>query len=279
MLPYLLAKTKNYMKKLKILSAFIIIGSILFILIGGKRLFDYYSLAEERYTIYHTNRIIEDDTIRVIMIGDSWAAYHHDNDTILATMLQEKLHKPVHVISSGMVGAKTKAIYELMFDSISPIGTLDIIKRHPDYCIISAGINDAVAKMGAKNYCYHYGLIIKTLISSGVTPIIIDMPNVGFYSVYKREPFFIKIRHRISSLINRTDMWNFEEYRNAIDTYIKENRLTNQIIYIAADSWNQQGFKDIRQLYLTDDIHLNRKGYFLLDSCIAERISSHMVSP
>lgn len=260
------------MKKYKYIIAITIIGCVFGILLVSKRLYDYYSWAEEKLTDYHTSRKQANDTLRVIMIGDSWAAYHHDNDTILATMLQEKLHKPVHVISSGMVGAKTKAIYELMFDTLSSRGTQRLIATHPDYCIISAGINDAIAKMGTQNYCYHYGLIIKKLISTGITPVIIDMPDVGYYSAYSREPLIMRIRHRLSSRVNMTDMWRFEDYRNALNAYISEYQLANQVIYITADSWNQHGFKDKRQLYLSDDIHLNKKGYYLLDSCIADRI-------
>ena len=263
------------MKKYKYIIAISIIGCVYGILIISKRLYDYYSWAEERPTNYHISRIQADDTLRVIMIGDSWAAYHHDNDTLLSTMLQKKTHKSVHVISSGMVGAKTKAIYELTFDTLSSRGTQRLIATRPDYCIISAGINDAIAKMEPRNYCYHYGLIIKKLISAGITPVIIDMPDVGYYSAYKREPLLMRIRHRLSCLINKTDMWRFEDYRNALNGYITEKQLANQIIYITADSWNQEGFKDKRQLYLSDDIHLNKEGYFLLDSCIAERIPIH----
>ena len=263
------------MKKYKYIMAIAIIGFVYGIHNVSKRLYDYYSWAEERPTDYYSRRKQADDTLRILMIGDSWAAYHHDNDTILATLLQEKLHKPVHVISSGMVGAKTKAIYELMFDTLSSRGTQRLLATRPDYCIISAGINDAIAKMGTQNYCYHYGLIIKQLISTGITPIIIDMPDVGYYSAYKREPLFMRIRHRLSSRINMTDMWCFEDYRNALKAYLSEYHLPNQIIYIPADSWNQQGFKDKRQLYLSDDIHLNKKGYYLLDSCIANRIPIH----
>lgn len=263
------------MKKYKYIVAISIIGCVYGIHIVSKKLYDYYSWAEEEPTNYHSNRIQADDTLRVIMIGDSWATYHHDNDTLLATMLQKKMHKPVQVISSGMVGAKTKTIYELMNDTLSSRGTLRLIATCPDYCIISAGINDAIAKMGTHNYCYHYGLIIKELISAGITPVIIDMPDVGYYSAYKREPLFMRIRHRLSSRFNKTDMWHFGDYRNALQAYISENQLANQIIYITADSWNQQGFKDKRQLYLPDDIHLNKKGYFLLDSCIADRIPMH----
>ena len=53
------------------------------------------------------------------MIGDSWAAYHAKYDSQLKSFLESKLNKIVTVNSKGSVGAKTKAIYSNMFDSIS----------------------------------------------------------------------------------------------------------------------------------------------------------------
>ena len=260
------------MKKYKYIIAISFIGCVYGILIFSKRLYDYYSWAEERPTNYHTSRTQPDDTLKVIMIGDSWAAYHHNNDSILASMLQEKLHKPVSVISSGKVGAKTKSIYELMFDSISPIGTHRLIKRRPKYCIISAGINDAVAKMGPRNYCHHYCLIIRHLLSAGIKPIVLDMPNVDYKDVYKRESIIANIRHQITKWLTNAPMWSFEDYRKELEYKINQEGLQTNIIFISSMKWNPSGYKDTRNLYLKDHIHLDRKGYHVLDSCIASYI-------
>ena len=41
----------------------------------------------------------------------------------------------------------------------------------------------------------------------------------------------------------------------------------------------QKNLQDINQkLFLNDQIHLNKKGYKLLDSCIAKEISSDIMS-
>lgn len=252
----------------------ILISFVISLFIGSKKIYNYYSWADDRTTIYPNIRILPDDTIRIIIIGDSWAAYHHKNDTILGAMLQKKLHKPVSVVSSGMVGAKTKAIYELLFDTISANGTQRLIASHPNYCIIFAGINDAIAKMGVDNYLHHYSLILKQLCSNIIKPVIVDIPNVDYYNAYKREPVFMRIRHRLSSVIWETSMWNYDEYKNALVNYLSDNQLSNQTIYVR-NRWNKDGYKDERQLYLLDNIHLNSKGYWLLDSIIAEEISNH----
>ena len=114
------------------------------------------------------------DTLVVIFIGDSWAAYHSQYDLHLKLCIEAKVNKPTKVISRGTVGAKTKTVYTNMHDS-TPSGTKALIDNSPDYAIISAGINDAVAKMGTDNYCHHYNLIIKELLSVGIKPIILDM--------------------------------------------------------------------------------------------------------
>lgn len=266
------------MKKYKYIIAVSIIGCAYSIFIVGKRLYDYYSWAEERPTNYHTSRNQVDDTLRVIMIGDSWATYHHNNDTILATMLQKKLHKPINVTSSGMVGAKTKKIYELMYDSITDHGTKIILQENPHYCIISAGINDAVAKMEPNNYTYHYDLIIKQLLTNNIIPVIIDMPNIDYKSVYQHETNFSKIRHRFSCYLNNIDMWSFDKYRESLKRCIEKEINNGNVIYINAQDWNPKGFIDTRKLYQQDHVHLNQEGYLLLDSCIAAHIAKNYAS-
>ena len=255
-------------------------GCIICLLAISKRLYEYFSWAKEGAAVYTSNTRPTDDTLRVLMIGDSWAAYHlkSGNDTVLTSMLQNKLNQPICVNSSGMVGAKTKAIYELMSDTIRPIGTRNLIDRKPDYCIISAGINDAVAKMGTKNYCYHYGLIIRHLLSAGIKPIVLDMPDVDYKFVFQKESIISKIRHYISSCFTKAPMWTFKDYRKELYLMICQNGLKDHIIYIPSKDWNPTGFEDPRDLYLEDHIHLNNKGYYLMDSCIVSFICRDYIS-
>jgi len=239
----------------------------------------YYSFAEENTISYHSHRQ-SNDTVKIIMIGDSWAAYHNQagNDTILKNILGKAINKPVDVIASGMIGAKTKTIYKLMFDSISNRGTKKMLQKTPHYCIISAGINDAVAKMGPSNYTYHYDLIVKQLLTNNIIPIIIDMPDVDYKSVYQRETFFAKTRHRISCFLNNTDMWSFDKYRESLQNDITNKGNNKKVIFINAQDWNPKGFKDPRKLYQQDHIHLNQEGYHLLDSCIAAYIARDLTN-
>lgn len=261
------------MSRKKILTIFMTGCLIAFSIHISSLCYKYYSYAKDNTYVYKEHKQI-DDAIKVVMIGDSWAAYHHaaGHDSLLALMIGKYSCRHITVNASGMVGAKTKRIYELMSDSISPTGTRSLLHQKPDYCIISAGINDAVAKIGIENYCYHYILIIKQLLANHIKPIVIDMPDVGYKSVYQRESFLAQFRHWLSCKINGTNMWSFEDYRNSLIKSIEESNYTQKIIYISANEWNTQGFQDPRNLYMEDDIHLNFKGYTLLDSCIARHI-------
>ena len=236
----------------------------------------YYSLADEIIT-QKTKNTHEGDSLIVIFIGDSWASYHSQYDQQLKTCIETKVKKPTKVISKGTVGAKTKSIYKEMHID-GPSGTKELIELLPNYAIVSAGINDAVAKMGTKNYCHHYNLIIKELISAGIKPIIIDMPQVDYKAIYQRESMIAKIRHHISSWITGAHLWTFDNYRSALQSLIRQDAIKNRLIYIYASEWNPEGFKDSRHLYLEDHVHLNEKGYFLLDSCLTSTIYQDIMS-
>ena len=254
------------------ISLFVVV-SLIYI---GFVLKNYYSLAEgivskpNNLSLYH-------DTITVIFIGDSWASYHSQYDQHLKTCIEKRINKPTKVISKGTVGAKTKTIYKDMHTYL-PSGTKKLIELQPDYAIVSAGINDAVAKMGTDNYCHHYNLIIKELLSAGIKPIIIDMPQVDYRAIYQRESMISKIRHHISSWITGAPLWTFENYRTALRLLLRQDVINKHLIYIPASEWNPEGYADSRILYKEDHVHLNEKGYLLLDSCITSYIYYDMTT-
>jgi hypothetical protein len=257
---------------IRIIAFLLIIASIVYPVF---LLFDYYSLAKETVSM-HNISLKNNDSLIVIFIGDSWAAYHSQYDQQLKQCIETKVNIPTKVISRGIVGAKTKTIYEKMHDYTSS-GTKALIDISPNYAIISAGINDAVAKMGTDNYCHHYNLIIKELLSVGIKPIVLDMPLVDYRAVYQRESMIARIRHHISSLVTNAPFWTFDEYREALQSLISQGEIKKQLIYIPASEWNNKGYMDSRILYKEDHVHLNRKGYSLLDSCIAIHIYNDII--
>ena len=261
--------TKKY---IGIISALLMASSIIYIVCVLK---NYHSFANEISINY--NKKNKSDTLVIIFIGDSWASYHSQYDQQLKRCLESRLNKPAKVISRGTVGAKTKFIYTAMHDG-SPSGTKELIELSPDYAIVSAGINDAVAKMGTENYRHHYSLFIKELISAGIKPIIIDMPQVDYRAIYQRESWVARIRHRISAWYTGAPLWSFEDYHTALQSLISQYETNKYLINIPASEWNPEGYKDSRHLYLEDHVHLNEKGYFLLDSCITTTIYHDIMS-
>lgn len=245
-----------------IVIALIVIGVTMLIPI-----YQYYQPAEAQL-IYRIPAKHSDDTLRVLFIGDSWAAYHQAHDSILATMISSSTNKPCVVKSIGNVGAKSKEVYERLFSSTKPF-----ILEHPDYCIISVGINDAVAKMGADYYTSNYVNILDFLISQKIVSIVLDMPNVDYSAVYNRESFSAKFRHQLSSAITRGDFYSFSSYRIALSETLNKLEKHDSIIYVEAQNWMPNN--SAISFYCDDGIHLNAEGYQKLDSCLSIKIANN----
>ena len=60
-----------------------------------------------------------DDTLRIVVIGDSWADYHMslECDTLFEQYARRLTSKPVKCMTRGKGGAKTKDVYYYMFRS------------------------------------------------------------------------------------------------------------------------------------------------------------------
>ena len=240
--------------------------AVVLLLLGALRLHPYYHLAKKHNMIVNEQSSCLYDTLKIAFIGDSWAAYHHDHDKELEILFSQK-GLPVHVFSVGNVGAKSSEIYGRMFST-----TKQFLMERPGYCVISAGINDAVAKLGKEYYVHHYMLILQQLLELGIKPVVLEIPEVNYRAVASREPWTMRMRHILSSFMTGSEMYGFDSYKKALIQTIKKTDLQNRIIYISADSWNATGYHDKRGLYLSDEIHLNAKGYEVLDSCIASEI-------
>jgi lysophospholipase L1-like esterase len=223
-------------------------------------------LAKKQYIIVDKQSSCPYDTLKLVFIGDSWAAYHHDYDKELKMLFSQK-GLPAHVFSVGNVGAKSREIYERMFSTTKPI-----LMERPKYCVVSAGINDAVAKLGKEYYVHHYMLILQQLLELGIKPVVLEMPEVNYRAVAGREPWTMRIRHILSSLMTGSELYGFDSYKTALIHAIKNADMQSCIIYISADMWNADGCLDDRGLYMEDETHLNAVGYEVLDSCIASEI-------
>lgn len=214
-----------------------------------------------------------DDTLRVVMIGDSWAGMHDEAglDSFLQRQLNGLTDSPVIVKSRGRGGEKTRGIYNLMFE-YGKYGTRPILSEGPDYCIVMAGINDAASNRGVRQYLYHYKLILDYLLSHNIRPVIVEIPDVNIWALYSQKPIKDLLGDYLKSVMTGCDMYNYHEYREALLSMINEEDMMNEIVLIPMKEWNEKGEAINQCLFLEDQIHLNRRGYELLDSCIAFKI-------
>jgi hypothetical protein len=229
-------------------------------IVGYFILHSYYSFATEQPTYNFPRK--SDDSLRVMMFGDSWIAYHPDS------LLLKKLCCNAMIVKEGYVGEKSKSLYLRLFEEENR----RLVTTSPDYCVISAGINDVIAKMGPEFYVYHYELIIRLLLENDIKPVIIEIPDVGFGEVFRRESLTSQARHVISSWVTGSGMYNVESYRYALRKRLMDTHLVDSVLYVGRETWNPAGYMDSRGLYLDDAVHLNQKGYQVLDSCLATRI-------
>lgn len=184
-------------------------------------------------------------------------------------MIQNKVGKPVKVVSYGACGLTTKGVYRSFFDYNSKEYAF---QEKPDYCIVFAGINDSDRKIGDLYYSKHMKLIVDYLLSLSVTPIILEIPEYDIVSSFESRDWQTKLFY-ICSMISTISRFNcIDGYRKNIeDLYVNEGWY-EKVLYIHADSWNPSGYKDSRNLYKKDRMHLNENGYKILDSCIARSI-------
>ena len=223
-----------------------------------------------------------DDTLKIIMIGDSWAMLQAETvaDSSMAVAFEKETRKPVRFHSRGRGGAKSKEIYYSMFrDKCEEpaYSTQDLIEIGPDYCIVIAGINDANANMGSSYYCTNYLLIVRHLLTLGIRPVIIEIPDVYLHHVHAKKSVRYKLLDIYRAFLTGAPMHNIKTYRADWLDMLKDKRLIDSIIYIKRNNWNPEGYENL-MLYRKDLFHLSDKGYYKLDSCIISEIAKDYLS-
>ena len=246
----------------------LLIALITTCIIIGVKLYSYYAPAQLRppyRTVQHHN-----DTIRIAYIGDSWAFGHQFHQCKIKEYLENELHRPVVVNSYGIGGQTSKEIYNALFE-------LDILKHFMekgyDYCFISAGINDTYKKMSTSYYQESMDCIIQFLLANHIHPIIQEVPDYNITKAYDNQKTDKKFIRQLSMFINHSKLDCRQDFRDALDELINEKGYNDKISVIRYKSWNNDYENDLNILYLNDGMHLNEKGYLVLDSMIAKTIS------
>lgn len=243
---------------------------VIFILIVA--IYRYYAPPIERVS-YSMAR--HGDTLCIAYIGDSWAFIHQrEHQCLIPDIINNHCKRPAKVYSYGLSGRTSKEIYEALFDNKDLKQALQ--KNKYDYCIVSAGINDANKKMGIRYFQNSMECIIRFLLSNHIRPIILEIPDYDIYKIYRWEGMDRKILRRLSMAINRLPIDCKQIYREALDNLIKERGYQDKVSIIHYKSWNNDYEKDLKTLYLVDGVHLNEYGNHVLDSIIAKEILNNM---
>lgn len=214
---------------------------------------------------------------RVVMIGDSWAGLHHEQnmDIYFSAILEQQISGAVLVESKGKGGEKTRGICKLMFET-GEFGTKPLLSLKPDYCVISAGINDAAANLGTKQYCYYYRQILDFLLANGIRPVVLEIPNVNIWHLYGGKPFKDLVVDFVRSTMTGCKMYQYAGYRDALYRMLVNEKLMDKVVYVSMKDWNDASPDINSNLFMSDQIHLNRRGYEKLDSCIAIAIAKDL---
>lgn len=251
--------------KYKLITLFIALITTCAIL--GFKLNSYYAAAKER-PIYKTTQH-NDDTIRIAYIGDSWAFGHQFHQCKIEGVLENKLQRPVIVSSYGIGGLTSKEIYHALFELDS---LKHFMQKGYDYCFISAGINDTYKKMSSIYYQESMNCIIQFLLANHIYPIIQEIPDYNITKAYDNQKIDKKLLRQISMFINNTDLDCKQQFRDALDELIQAKKYQNKVTIIRYKSWNKSYEKDLKKIYIEDQMHLNEKGYTSLDNCISKEI-------
>lgn len=231
----------------------------------------YYSPASKQNGLTVNQRY--DDTIRIAYIGDSWAEIHQKTRCVIDSIVSNATMKPVLVRNAGVGGLTSKDIYYGIYKNAA---MRNVIEWGPNYCFVVAGINDTDRKKGKGYYKENMKLIIETLLDYQITPIILEIPSYNIRYSYSNKRNKFKVRYLALMILTCSELDCINEYREVYDDLIKENHWENDVITISSNDWNPNGYKDRRCLYDKDLMHLNEKGYDVLDSCISSYIIKHL---
>lgn len=215
----------------------------------------------------------DDDTIRIAYIGDSWADGHKKVRCVIDSIISKETQRNVEVKTAGISGLTSKNIYYGIYRDDS---MRSAIEWGPHFCFVVAGINDSDRKMGKHYYQENMRLIIELLLNNHITPIILEIPSYDIHFSFQRRNRKVKLQYLVSMILTCSKMDCIQDYRNAYKDMIRKQKWEDTVITISVDEWNPDGYRDKRILYDEGLMHLNERGYLVLDSCIAQKVVNHL---
>lgn len=223
----------------------------------------------------------DDDTLRVAVIGDSWAEFHMtlNCDTLFKQYGARLTSKPIKCMTRGKGGAKSKDVYYYMFRShtqeyswMHDICTQPLLEEHPDYCVVMVGINDTWKKRPISYYKGNYRLIIRLLLANHIRPVVLEIPDFEMGEWLNEHRRSQRILYRFYSVFTGVFKDDITPFREGLKEMLKETGLRDSVVFIPVDRWIPAGHKYSEEIYQEDNVHINYQGYHVLDSCIISEI-------
>ena len=238
-------------------------------------------MVAEELPFYHVGPRHNDDTLRVAVIGDSWAEWHMtlNCDTLFEIYGGRLTTKPIKCMTRGKGGAKSKDVYYYMFRShtqeyswMHDLCTQPLLEEHPDYCVIMVGINDTWKKRPISYYTGNYRLIIRLLLANQIRPVVMEIPDFEmgeWLDTHRRRQRYL---YRIYSYFTGVVEDDIIPFRDGLREMLKETGLGDSVLFIPADRWIPKNHQYSEKIYQEDHVHINYQGYHVLDSCIVTEI-------
>lgn len=227
----------------------------------------YYTPAEQKksYDVFKN----DDGIIRVAIIGDSWAYLHKSHQCIISSLINKKIKQEVRVRDYGICGLTSKGLYNSLFENDS---IRSIIRWSPDYCVILIGVNDTEQKIGKSYFKKNMELILDFMVESKIIPVVIEIPNYGIEYTYYSRSIKEKMWRCFSMFLTRSNVNCINEYNNELQCILMKYHIGDDVLVVRTEDWNPIGWHDLRGIYTSDLMHINKKGYAVLDSCLANII-------
>lgn len=238
-------------------------------------------MVAEELPFYDVGPRRADDTLRVAVIGDSWAEFHMNLscDTLFEQYGRKLTTKPIKCKNRGKGGAKTKDVYYYMFRSRTQehswehdLCTQPLLEEHPDYCVIMVGINDTWKKRSVKYYTGNYRLIIRLLLANRIRPVVMEIPDFEMGDWLNTHRKRQRMLYRIYARFNDVVEDDITPFRKGLRKMLNETGLADSVLFIPVDYWIPQDHKYSEDIYQPDHMHINYQGYHVLDSCIVTEI-------
>ena len=230
---------------------------------------------------YYVGPHHNDDTLRVAVIGDSWAELHmmFNCDTLFQQYGRRLTTKPIKCMTRGKIGATSKDVYYYMFKSqtqessqMQDFCTQPLLEDHPDYCVVMVGINDVWKKRPVSYYIGNYRLIIRLLLANDIRPVVMEIPDFALKEWLNKHRKRQSYRYRFYSVFTGVIKDDITPFRNGLREMLKETGLGDSVLFIPANQWIPQNHQYSEEIYREDHAHFNYQGYHLLDSSIVSEI-------